>query len=67
MLLTILRFEISTSQIVLFYLTIQSPAILMLIIGLVLKKNKKSKAAKILFILAGIFFIIGNGYCGGMF
>ena len=40
-----------------------SPAIIMTIVGLVIKK-KNPKAAKILFILSTIYIIIGLGVCG---
>lgn len=41
------------------------PALLFLIIGLCVKKKNK-KAAKVLYILAGIYLIISLGVCGGM-
>lgn len=39
------------------------PAILLAIIGFVLNKKNK-KAAKILFILAGVYLLISLGICG---
>lgn len=38
----------------------------MLFIGYLYKKNNKPQKAKILFILAGIYFIIGGGICGAI-
>tara|TARA_R110002126_G_scaffold63505_1_gene162648 strand:+ start:1468 stop:1671 length:204 start_codon:yes stop_codon:yes gene_type:complete len=40
-----------------------SPAIIMTIIGLVIKK-KNLKAAKVLFIISTVYIIIGLGVCG---
>ena len=42
-----------------------SPAIIMTIIGFSIKKNKP-KAAKVLFIIATIYTVIGLGVCGVM-
>lgn len=39
-----------------------SPAIIMVIIGFVLRK-RKPKTAKILFITAGVYLVIGLGMC----
>jgi len=44
-------------------LLLLSPAIILFVIGLVLRK-KKPKTSKILFILAGIYLLIGLGICG---
>lgn len=41
------------------------PALLLTIIGLVIRKNNK-KAAKVLFIIAAVYFVIGAGFCGTM-
>lgn len=51
-----------------FYLIIAimfAPAILLTIIGLLLRKNNK-KAAKIFFMLAVIYVIVSMGVCGSM-
>jgi hypothetical protein len=45
------------------YLILHLPAIILLIVGLV-RLNQKKKNAKIFFIIAGIYFIIGAGVCG---
>lgn len=47
------------------YLISHIPAILLLISGFYYKKTKPDHA-KILFILAGVYFIIGGGICGAM-
>jgi len=39
------------------------PAIILFILGYYFRK-KKPKAAKVLFILAGIYLLVGLGYCG---
>lgn len=41
------------------------PSLLLLIIGLAIRKNK-SKTAKVLFILAVLYLIISFGICGSM-
>ncbi|MEP3210908.1 MAG: hypothetical protein ABJN95_17100 [Maribacter sp.] len=45
-------------------LLLLSPAIVLCIIGLVLRK-KKPKTSKTLFIIAGVYLLIGLGICGG--
>ncbi len=48
---------------------ILSPAIILIVLGALLRKYKKKRTAKILFILAGIYLsilIIGLGVCGSM-
>ncbi len=42
------------------------PALLLLIVGFVLRSKQKPKAAKILFILAGVYLLISLGICGGL-
>ena len=42
-----------------------SPAIIMTIIGFAVRKRNK-KAAKILFIMASVYSIIGLGICGAL-
>ncbi len=51
------------TAILLILLLALSPAIVATIIGFVIK-NKRPKAAKYLFILSGIYLIIGLGICG---
>ena len=40
-----------------------APAIIMTIIGFVIRK-KNPKAAKVLFIISAVYIIIGLGFCG---
>ncbi len=47
----------------LIYLILHSPAIIMLIVGLERRKTKP-ESAKVLFIISGIYFLIGGGICG---
>lgn len=42
------------------------PALLFLIIGFVLRSKQKKKAAKVFFILAGVYVLISLGVCGGL-
>jgi len=42
------------------------PALLFLIIGFILRGKKNKKAAKIFFILAGVYLLISLGVCGSM-
>ncbi|WP_298478367.1 hypothetical protein [uncultured Maribacter sp.] len=42
------------------------PAILLLIIGFILRSKRKYKAGKVLFILAGIYLLVSLGVCGGL-
>lgn len=51
--------------IALIYLVCHSPAIVMVIIGLVRLKSKPQLAKKLL-ILSGIYFLIGWGVCGSL-
>lgn len=48
------------------YLILHIPAFIMLVIGFFTLK-KKPQTAKILFIIAGVYFLIGGGICGSMF
>lgn len=48
---------------ILVYLIYHSPALVMLIVGLFIRKSKP-KAAKVLFILSAIYFVVGAGVCG---
>lgn len=47
------------------YLVCHSPAIIMLIIGLVRLKTRPENAKRLL-IAAGIYFLVGGGICGAM-
>ncbi|WBU90632.1 hypothetical protein [Cellulophaga omnivescoria] len=42
------------------------PALLFLIIALIMLGQKKKKAAKIFFILTGLYLLISLGICGAM-
>lgn len=42
------------------------PALLFLIIGFILRHKQNKKAAKIFFILAGVYLLISLGVCGSM-
>ena len=55
--------NIDASVILVFYLIAHSPAILLLLIGAFLRK-RKPKTAKVLFIISGIYLLIGTGICG---
>ena len=58
--------NIDGSVIFLFFLIGNSPALLLLLIGAMLQ-SRKPKTAKVLFIIAGIYLVIGLGVCGLMF
>ncbi len=51
--------------VVLIVLVMFGPALLLLIIGVVLRK-KNLKAAKVFYILAGICLLVSLGICGGL-
>lgn len=51
--------------IVAIFLIANSPAIIGILIGLAIRKNKPN-TAKYLFILSGIYLIIGLGICGSI-
>ncbi|WP_394748126.1 hypothetical protein [Spongiimicrobium salis] len=40
------------------------PALMLIITGMVVWREQKKKLAKLLFIIAGIYLIIGLGTCG---
>ncbi len=42
------------------------PALLFLIIGFALHAKQKSKAAKIFYILAGVYLLVSLGICGAL-
>ena len=48
------------------FLIMFGPALIFLIIGFILKFKAKKKAAKIFFILAGVYLLISLGVCGGI-
>lgn len=50
----------------LIFLVMFGPAILFLIIGFILFFKEKKKAAKIFFILTGVYLLISLGVCGGI-
>ncbi len=52
-------------MILIFLILALSPAIIMTIIGFAIKKNKP-KSAKVLFIIATAYTIIGLGVCGAI-
>ncbi|SMC39723.1 hypothetical protein SAMN05660703_0896 [Cellulophaga tyrosinoxydans] len=43
------------------------PAIILIIIGIILMNSNNKKIAKILFIIAGIYLVVGLGTCGYLF
>lgn len=51
--------------VVILVLIMVGPPILLTIIGLVINKNQP-KAAKVLYILASVYLLIGLGICGSM-
>ncbi|GMN09544.1 hypothetical protein MTsPCn9_15870 [Croceitalea sp. MTPC9] len=50
--------------IILIFLIMFGPALLFLIIGIILLVKQKKKAAKIFFILTGVYLLISLGVCG---
>ena len=48
------------------FLIMFGPAILLLVIGLILRSKQKKKAGKILFILAGVYMLVSLGVCGAL-
>ena len=51
--------------VVILVLIMIGPSILLALIGLVINKNQP-KAAKVLYILASVYLLIGLGICGSM-
>ncbi|NHF58956.1 hypothetical protein FK220_006370 [Flavobacteriaceae bacterium TP-CH-4] len=51
--------------VVLILLIMMGPALVLFMIGLIVRKSNK-KAAKVLFILAGVYLLISLGICGGL-
>ncbi|WP_025742313.1 hypothetical protein [Aquimarina pacifica] len=47
-----------------FILILLGPPALLALIGFIVFTNKKRKAAKVLFILSGVYLVIGLGICG---
>ena len=59
--------EVNLDGLIWFLLLIMvGPALVLAIIGAILFKNQKKKAAKILFILAALYLVISFGVCGVM-
>mgnify|MGYP000501219072 CR=1 FL=1 len=52
--------------VVLIALVMFGPALLLLIIGLILNSKQNKKAAKVFFILAGVYLLVSLGICGGL-
>ncbi|MCK0136954.1 hypothetical protein [Arenibacter sp. S6351L] len=48
------------------FLIMFGPAILLIIIGFILRSKQKKKAGKILFILAGVYMLVSLGVCGAL-
>jgi hypothetical protein len=48
-----------------FALIMFGPALILMIIGLLIRK-KNPKAAKVFYILAGVYLLISLGICGGL-
>ena len=48
------------------FLIMFGPAILLLVIGFILRSKQKKKAGKILFILAGVYMLVSLGVCGAL-
>ena len=42
------------------------PAILLMVIGFIMRTKQKRKAGKVLFILAGVYMLISLGVCGAL-
>ena len=42
------------------------PPLVLLSIGIILTSKKKKKVAKVFFILAGVYLLVGLGICGGL-
>jgi quinol-cytochrome oxidoreductase complex cytochrome b subunit len=42
------------------------PAVLLLVIGFILRSKQKRKAGKVLFILAGVYMLVSFGVCGAL-
>lgn len=63
-----LPFEVGNLDglVALLFLIMFGPAIILLVIGLILRSKQKKKAGKILFILAGVYMLISLGVCGAL-
>ncbi len=48
------------------FLIMLGPAVLLLVIGLILRSKQKKKAGKILIILAGVYMLVSLGVCGAL-
>ncbi len=47
-----------------FLMILLGPPALLALIGFVVYRNQKRKTAKILFILSGVYLVVGLGICG---
>jgi len=52
--------------VVLIVLIMFGPALLFLVVGFILRSKQNKKAAKIFFILAGVYLLVSLGICGGL-
>lgn len=50
----------------LIFLIMFGPPLIVGLIGLVLFRKQRKKAAKIFFIIAGVYLVVGLGICGSM-
>ncbi len=64
--MTLLPLEANFDGLVYFFALIMlGPALIFICIGLLLRKSNK-KAAKVLYILAGVYLLVSLGICGGL-
>ena len=52
---------------IIFVILVASPAIILALAGLILYRRGKRKAAKICFIICGVYLLICLGICGGLY
>ena len=52
--------------VVILFLIMFGPALILLICGFILRSKENKKAAKVFFILAGVYLLISLGVCGGL-
>lgn len=64
---TVLPLEVGNLDglVAMFLLIMVGPALVLLLIGLLLRRSNK-RAAKVFYILAGVYLIVGLGICGGL-
>ena len=48
------------------FLIMFGPAILLLVIGFILRAKKNTQAGKVFFILAGVYMLVSLGVCGAI-